>query len=1031
MKKIYLALTLFVGVVFTTKAQTQRFQIIEEFTGENCGPCASTNPGFDAAWNIPSNESKVTVIKYQGDIPSAGPVLYQQTKTDVDARMGYYAISSHPDMVQDGKFNAGHPGDFLQQWVDDRYTVTSPFQFNLTHSFDATYSNIIITGSITATQAVTYSANQLKQHIIIIEKHIEFDTPPGSNGETEFAHVVRKMLPNASGTALPSVWTAGQTVSINIVAPIPSFIYKLNEVAVVGFIQNNSGKEIQQGVITQPVQPTVDVAVGAIKSLNLYNCGSTIAPKVQVENIGTVGLTSLDLNYKINNDQTSVYSWVGNIAAGATADIQLPSIMVNSTGALTFTCIISSPNGTIDPSSNNNTVSKVFVKSGANGVTSSVSENFSTTTFPPTNWFVDNPGGLTWERRSNGAPAPSARLAFYSIPPGDVDEMYLPSINLDGVQGTLVMSFSVAYVKYDASSTDALQVKASTDCGATWQTLYNKSGSTLATVATPSTTNFAPSSGQFRTETINMSSYVGTTQLLVKFVGISDYGNNVFVDNVNIVGFVPPVISNNNIQFCENSVIPADTLDKLVTVPASHTKNWYTDATGGVASTTAPVIANTPTSVTTYYVSSTNGISESGRLPIVVSVLVGAPSTPSVAVSTVQYCNNAVASSLMPSGNNYVWYTDPVTTDGMASTITPNTSAAGTTTYYLAEKNACGESSRASVDVTVDAPVSVPTTSPVSYCQYASSVALTATGSGLKWYKASTGGVASSASYTPSTAVAGSTTYYVSQTVSGCESPRASLIVSVTAASIAPTASGAAYCSGETPATLTATGTNLKWYTSSTSTVGSSTAPTPSTVSQGISNYYVTQNTNGCESAKSAVSVVVKPTPNAPSLTDKLICYGSEDYTPIVTEANVVWFTSASATTGTTTPPTIIAAPIRTETYYVSITAEGCESERKTITYSVDDCTGIEEINANNTIVVYPNPAKEEILVNYTSDKNQVANVFLTNILGEKVSVNKNLNLVEGENKIDLKLVDVSNGVYFVNIQTEKQLSVIKFIVNR
>lgn len=73
-------------------------------------------------------------------------------------------------------------------------------------------------------------------------------------------------------------------------------------------------------------------------------------------------------------------------------------------------------------------------------------------------------------------------------------------------------------------------------------------------------------------------------------------------------------------------------------------------------------------------------------------------------------------------------------------------------------------------------------TSPVTYVQNATATALTATGTALNWYGTSaTGGTASSTAPTPSTATVSSITYYVSQTLNACESPRAAIVVNVTA----------------------------------------------------------------------------------------------------------------------------------------------------------------------------------------------------------------------------------------------------------
>ena len=82
-----------------------------------------------------------------------------------------------------------------------------------------------------------------------------------------------------------------------------------------------------------------------------------------------------------------------------------------------------------------------------------------------------------------------------------------------------------------------------------------------------------------------------------------------------------------------------------------------------------------------------------------------------------------------------------------------------------------------------------PTTTAVSYCLGSSATALTAvggTGSTLQWYGTNaTGGTASATAPTPSTATAGTTTYYVSQLdANGCESPRAAIVVTVNASNI-------------------------------------------------------------------------------------------------------------------------------------------------------------------------------------------------------------------------------------------------------
>ncbi len=77
-------------------------------------------------------------------------------------------------------------------------------------------------------------------------------------------------------------------------------------------------------------------------------------------------------------------------------------------------------------------------------------------------------------------------------------------------------------------------------------------------------------------------------------------------------------------------------------------------------------------------------------------------------------------------------------------------------------------------------------TTPVIYNQGDTAAALSATtgtnGTGLLWYTTATGGLGTTTAPTPSTASAGSTSYWVTSTnANGCESPRAEIVVNVNA----------------------------------------------------------------------------------------------------------------------------------------------------------------------------------------------------------------------------------------------------------
>ena len=123
------------------------------------------------------------------------------------------------------------------------------------------------------------------------------------------------------------------------------------------------------------------------------------------------------------------------------------------------------------------------------------------------------------------------RLRAYYASSGTTGELYAPMMNFSN-DPSPSLKFDVAHRRYQ-SSNDKLQVKVSTDCGSTWTTVWQKQGADLATV-TSGSGEFNATSSQYRTEKVDLSAYGNNANVIIKFVFTSDYGNNVFVDNIQI-----------------------------------------------------------------------------------------------------------------------------------------------------------------------------------------------------------------------------------------------------------------------------------------------------------------------------------------------------------------------------------------------------------------------------------------------------------------------------------------------------------------
>ena len=183
----------------------------------------------------------------------------------------------------------------------------------------------------------------------------------------------------------------------------------------------------------------------------------------------------------------------------------------------------------------------------------SAPQGFETATYPPAGFQVQNPdNGLTWERTTSAAALGSASIFVNNYDyqaPGETDDFVMPSINLTSIPNAK-LTFSVAYKYYNGSAgvfEDGLEVLISTDCGQTFSTIYNKTGAALATGSAPFgiAGEFTPAGpSDWKTETVDLAYYLSSNSAIIKFRNVTDYGNNLYLDNI-MIGSVVGLAENN------------------------------------------------------------------------------------------------------------------------------------------------------------------------------------------------------------------------------------------------------------------------------------------------------------------------------------------------------------------------------------------------------------------------------------------------------------------------------------------------------
>lgn len=229
MKKLLLMLSAVALSAANVNAQS-RLALYEEFTGENCGPCASSNPALDNL--VSTNLTKVIKIQYQSPIPSAGPI-YNAYKTITDARMKYYSVPFAPYGRLDGRVlgttmsSPGHVNYLTQADINTDAGTAAKFSMTVSYVWSTYGDSATVTVNVTANSAYTVSGSlPLKLRIGIIQ-HLQYSTPPGTNGEKDFPNVVREMIPDALGTTMATTWTASQNQAYTIKGKVPTIVDRM------------------------------------------------------------------------------------------------------------------------------------------------------------------------------------------------------------------------------------------------------------------------------------------------------------------------------------------------------------------------------------------------------------------------------------------------------------------------------------------------------------------------------------------------------------------------------------------------------------------------------------------------------------------------------------------------------------------------------------------------------------------------------------------------------------------------------------
>lgn len=245
---------------------------------------------------------------------------------------------------------------------------------------------------------------------------------------------------------------------------------------------------------------------------------------------------------------------------------------------------------------------------------------------------------------------------------------------------------------------------------------------------------------------------------------------------------------------------------------------------------------------------------------------------------------------------------------------------------------------------------------------------LSASGSGDTYTWSPGGANTASISITPTV----TTTYSVLMGVSGCTvtAGAAITVTVINTPSVMVSTSSQTVCSLQT-FTLSASGASTYlWNTGATNGTISITPPY-TTSPQSITQSYTVTGHNACGASSATISVLVHSYPvlNA-NASNEDICVGEQVILQATSSApnSFTWTSSAAPQTPISTSSMVVVSPTVNTNYDIVSTYNGstCYSFIE-IPITVNQCTGIAQINGSAGLSVYPNPMSDVLMVELSS----------------------------------------------------------------
>ena len=317
--------------------------------------------------------------------------------------------------------------------------------------------------------------------------------------------------------------------------------------------------------LVDPAPVADDLGVREILTPSIGQCQDTFTPQIEVKNFGINNITSARLVMLLNDTVEETIDVPLSLAPEDVETISFTTLSNVDLGSNNISFQVLETNGGNDNNPINNIKSLSYLVSGDPVTT--VNEDFETF---QSDWIIDNPDETTtWEIRDvpgfTGSNNRAIGLSFFNYNNGlaETDRLISPLLDFSEAREA-TLSFRLAYASRD-SNPDRLTISVSTDCGNNFENIiFNEAGEDLASTDATETPFVPRDKFDWKTVTIDLSDYLGATEVLISFTGQNGEGNNLYLDDISVdvtrqydVDLsIERIITPANIS-CENAINPS------------------------------------------------------------------------------------------------------------------------------------------------------------------------------------------------------------------------------------------------------------------------------------------------------------------------------------------------------------------------------------------------------------------------------------------------------------------------------------------